>query len=913
MSEDEKCEQSSSLGTTLVSDTQAYGVMFSVRAKQEPLLVETLELSSVYVAGDREIHVEIFTKEGGYKSFEANPDAWVKIADTSLHPAKEGHGTLIPKRSFHPVEVKPYTERAFYVTLDTTDLRYANAPGSPMGSIYAQDENLQVHVGAGLLEYPFSNRIFEPRVFCGIIHYKKLVDCDNMAVMTSKVSYAFIVQHDGLSPNVVTSQVNSIVRGSIVSLLGSDLNLMNYKTSASLALESVDTIVSAAFCPETYSECMANTVRSCTAVVTEVRFAHTDNMSRGDLIYRLLRYRTQVTSNLNIGNSMDVGYVGFVPVETEMIVHLEGVPRDTKMNEKQTLYFEDTMQAFLGDKLGRIPSINILNVHVKNHQDSLIQRKLASGHRLLDDENPLTSTDVTTIVTASFKPPPFVDFNFEIEDMIDLQGDEYRDDLVNRRDLTLNLDDGNFFAQIEKVSARPVNGTDRNVASTKSKGPAPIPGWGIFLLVVFFLLLALLLCFLHWKRRGRVKYEKEDRPVERRKTEVVDDYVSQVYENAFRGFVDDQEAEIMLRKESDHEKKFGLFKAGSFKSSRNVQGTSVASQWNLENSDHQQIPQRRPQPDRGDDNRAHGVWVPAEQHRILSNMEPPAQQHHDANQRGLMSDTSDYSRRSIGPGGGDAVGRGAPINNDQLRVMQNAFEQMGSVSGSRRGSSSTREDTASTYSRSNSTRQSSEFAKGRPPQRDDDVSSIGLGASSAYQGMGASSTYSKSPPVRSAFDQSSQYSRSRLEQGNRAEDVSSVGMAALPVYSTRSAFEPTMRDTSNSMHDYSSSMRDTSSSMRDTSGSRASTRRSTGRRVSFQDTDDVSSVGRSTRYASDATTTTARSSRSAFSSTRSSDADEALTKASEHTAKQDNRSRGTSGGVDQEVLSAYMKDPKALL
>jgi hypothetical protein len=91
------------------------------------------------------------------------------------------------------------------VTLDTTDLRYANAPGRPVGSVYSEDHFLQIEVGAGLLEYPFSRKIFEPRVFCGIVHYKRIIDCNKVTMVDSKVPYHFIVQHDSLRDKAIIS------------------------------------------------------------------------------------------------------------------------------------------------------------------------------------------------------------------------------------------------------------------------------------------------------------------------------------------------------------------------------------------------------------------------------------------------------------------------------------------------------------------------------------------------------------------------------------------------------------------------------------------------------------------------------------------------------------------------------------
>jgi hypothetical protein len=541
MAEEQHCRQEASLKTTFVSDTQAYGVMFTVMGKQDPLIIETLELSSIFLANQKDIHVIVYTKEGGYQNFQNNPNAWIRVADTYLTPAREGRGTLIPARQFNPVELDSNSQRAFYVTLDTSDLRYSNSPGRPVGSVYVQDDFLQIQVGAGLLEYPFSNLLFQPRVFCGIVHYKRIVDCDKVAIVSSKVSYTFLVQHDNTSENVVVSQVNAIIRGSIVALLGSDIDLAPYKTTAGLKLDSVDTSISTGFFPEAYAECVSNTVRTCTAVVTDMKFTHTEKLSKGDLVYRMLLHRIQLASNLNMGNSMDVTYAGIIPIQAQMIVRLDDVPTGRTMNPKQRSYFEDTTRKFIEDKLSRMPSVHILNVRV-NEQDSL-GRRLLTDQRQLQDEQSLSSVDLSIDVIGTLQPPPFVDFDFLVEDAIDLNAAEYLDDLVNRRDLKLDGQDSKFFDAVSSVAARPLTGTDRNsVSSSSSEGNGKLIGWAV-LLVVF---LVLVVVALFWRRLRRREYGKEDIPSHgRSSTEAVDDNIAQAYENAFHGFVDEKDAEIM--------------------------------------------------------------------------------------------------------------------------------------------------------------------------------------------------------------------------------------------------------------------------------------------------------------------------------------------------------------------------------
>jgi hypothetical protein len=559
MQEQQRCEQVSALETTFVSDTQAYGVMFTVRGKKEAILIETLELSSVYLGNQRGIHVMVYTKDGDYQNYQDKPGDWVNIADTIINTATEGRGTLIPAHDFHPVQVKPGHQRAFYVTLDTTDLRYSNSPGRPVGSIYVEDQFLQIHVGAGLLEYPFSSKIFEPRVFCGIVHYKRIVDCNSVTMVDSKVPYHFIVQHDSLSDKAVTSQVNDIVTGTVKALLGSDVELSAYRASADLKVNSiVSDISSTPFNPQAFAECGSNTIRKCTAVVTNMKFSHSDKLSTGDLIYHVLQQRSQVSANLNAVKAMDVVYAGFIPLKTDMILRFDGAPAGQIMNAEQISYLEETTQNFIEDKLVKTPSVDILGIHVKDQ--SIVDRQ----HRHSQQNQALASLDVLATVTATLKPPPFLNLRALTEDAIAFNAAEYVDDLKIRRDLQLGLSDSKFFADFKSVVARPGNATiDEKLNTTSTEGGHSVPGWAIFLIVLVILKVIGLLFYLRRRRLSQKYYEKEEMMLQDTIDED-DDYAAQVYEKAFRGDVDDKDTELIYKQGFEENRRtLGMAKAHS--------------------------------------------------------------------------------------------------------------------------------------------------------------------------------------------------------------------------------------------------------------------------------------------------------------------------------------------------------------
>jgi hypothetical protein len=89
MPEQQRCDEASALETTFVSDTQAYGVMFTVRGKREEILIQTLELSSVYLGNQRGIHVMVYTKTETIKTTKTNPTTGSKLRIQSYNQRRK--------------------------------------------------------------------------------------------------------------------------------------------------------------------------------------------------------------------------------------------------------------------------------------------------------------------------------------------------------------------------------------------------------------------------------------------------------------------------------------------------------------------------------------------------------------------------------------------------------------------------------------------------------------------------------------------------------------------------------------------------------------------------------------------------------------------------------------------------------
>jgi hypothetical protein len=122
------CNLITSLNTTYQSDkaVHAYaGIMFTMATKQDPLTILTLELDVRYdlTRSAKPSRVQVYTVPGVYKNIwnSVNPpeDGWVLVADSTLVPAPEGVGAIIPVQDFTPVPIEGGgTKQSFYISLD---------------------------------------------------------------------------------------------------------------------------------------------------------------------------------------------------------------------------------------------------------------------------------------------------------------------------------------------------------------------------------------------------------------------------------------------------------------------------------------------------------------------------------------------------------------------------------------------------------------------------------------------------------------------------------------------------------------------------------------------------------------------------------------------------------------------------
>lgn len=220
---DRVCAVSEALQTPNEADTVVSGTMFTIQSHNDPISIITMEICANPI--ESSMQVQIYTKGGDFKGVENHPSKWIKIVDTSIFPAREGRGTLIPTDDFMSFTMNPNEVRAFFVSIKTSDLRYRQADDFDIAQPFVSDGYLSMNVGIGLADPGFGNRVFPSRMFSGIVHYTRLADCDAPDSKTV-ITYTFHVtpKARAAGKSEITDEVHNRVSEAIRDILKSDLS-----------------------------------------------------------------------------------------------------------------------------------------------------------------------------------------------------------------------------------------------------------------------------------------------------------------------------------------------------------------------------------------------------------------------------------------------------------------------------------------------------------------------------------------------------------------------------------------------------------------------------------------------------------------------------------------------------------------
>jgi hypothetical protein len=189
-----QCAVNTALNTTYNAHPDVVpfvGIMFSIFSKN-PLEILTMELD-IRFGSNTDLSVEVYSYAGRYDLVFNDPSVWTLIADTTVVPAPEGTGAIIPVNDFQTVSMGQMERRSFYITMRSPILDYNVAALAKTNEVALQTPDIDLLVGVGFSEYKFPEAI-DPLVdpqFTGVIHYaRKATTCGNVS---TSVEYLFIL------------------------------------------------------------------------------------------------------------------------------------------------------------------------------------------------------------------------------------------------------------------------------------------------------------------------------------------------------------------------------------------------------------------------------------------------------------------------------------------------------------------------------------------------------------------------------------------------------------------------------------------------------------------------------------------------------------------------------------------------
>jgi len=464
------CTKAESLLTPLDVDVTAFGTMFTIVTKDDPIDILALEFFANPTA--KTLQVEIYTKLGDYKGFEDNSTVWEKIANIAIAaPPSDRHSLLIPMSDFKAFTMNPNELRAMFITLQTSDLRYKYGSGLQQGQTFYSDGYLSVNVGIGHANYGFGKRIFPARLFSGAIHYSHHADC-TMPRSKSMVHFTYYTRprNEAMKRIEMVNELDRLVRKSISDILNEDM--LELREEKGIMLESIETDSSIEH--EEQEKCPVNGWSACVKLESKVTLSHLKSIQSGYLQYLLLEKYPQVTEHAQTG-SIQVFYGGRVPIKAEALLAFKGVPSGP-INLQQQLFIEEVTTKYLSEETVGLSNAVVIGAKITHQRGpsfkeeriattasksligkSLIGNKKAKGPESKDGRNDWIELRMDVLGTV--KPPYSSDvgFNFVVKKAFNQDEAGYIYSLQREHiQLDPQGDDGkaDYFVGINQILAR---------------------------------------------------------------------------------------------------------------------------------------------------------------------------------------------------------------------------------------------------------------------------------------------------------------------------------------------------------------------------------------------------------------------------------------------------------------------------
>lgn len=188
-----ECAVSSTLSTEEYrGGFAAKGVYFDFESYQEVQLL-SIEFA---VAQDapQSIPVQVYFREGSFSQVNGQPQAWTKVADTAAQRSPENTTAIVPVMDFQSSTMEANTVYALYISMDTTDILFAQLSDSSIGLVSKSDGVLEQKVGVTVSDGPFPETLATSKIaeFMGVLHYKSHQQCSSV-LETTKVDLEFAI------------------------------------------------------------------------------------------------------------------------------------------------------------------------------------------------------------------------------------------------------------------------------------------------------------------------------------------------------------------------------------------------------------------------------------------------------------------------------------------------------------------------------------------------------------------------------------------------------------------------------------------------------------------------------------------------------------------------------------------------
>lgn len=160
-------QEDCSLGLATPFNSGGYiadGVMFDVTATQNIYI--TGFTGNIIGSGN----LSIYVKDGSYVGSETIAGNWTSLGFPNVAGNGPNVPTFIPFLISYPISAG--STKSFYITGNNTGAEFLYSVGTGAGNIAASNGQLTIFEGIGI-EYPFTDTMYSPGVWNGIIHYGK--------------------------------------------------------------------------------------------------------------------------------------------------------------------------------------------------------------------------------------------------------------------------------------------------------------------------------------------------------------------------------------------------------------------------------------------------------------------------------------------------------------------------------------------------------------------------------------------------------------------------------------------------------------------------------------------------------------------------------------------------------------------